>query len=336
MPDAEPARGLAGPFGLTRPEPGLSALSGLVVLYVIAALVMAPGDYVTLAEMYAHQAQIALGVILLPGLAIASIIARPRAPMKFLTEILRRRGFGALAVTILFTFGMAAFTTFKINFPHLIPFYADPYIARLDALVNGGEPWMFAHAVLPGWAKWPLGFSYGKIWFFYWFGTMTFAAFWLAGRERTRYLWAHALTVLIIGTILAAALSSYGPIFYDQFGSDPTYAGLLAQLDADPVGSIMRSMAVDLYSGYSEGKALLGGGISAMPSVHVAMVTLNAYFVTSLNRKLGIFAWGFVAIILFGSVYYGWHYALDGYVSILVVSAIWMVTGRVFRARDTR
>ncbi|TIN21837.1 MAG: hypothetical protein E5Y31_19780 [Mesorhizobium sp.] len=36
----------------------------------------------------------------------------------------------------------------------------------------------------------------------------------------------------------------------------------------------------------------------------------------------------YVALILFGSVYSGWHYAIDGYVSIALVILIWWITGK--------
>jgi membrane-associated phospholipid phosphatase len=62
--------------------------------------------------------------------------------------------------------------------------------------------------------------------------------------------------------------------------------------------------------------------------MHVAFATLNAYLLSSLNIWLGILGWIFAALIMYGSVYTGWHYAVDGYVSIIVVSVIWWVTGR--------
>ncbi|MER8866395.1 hypothetical protein NKI19_22205 [Mesorhizobium sp. M0751] len=36
-------------------------------------------------------------------------------------------------------------------------------------------------------------------------------------------------------------------------------------------------------------------------------------------------------LILYGSVFTGWHYAVDGYASIVVVSVIWWATGRLVR-----
>ncbi|MCY1310989.1 PAP2 superfamily protein [compost metagenome] len=65
-----------------------------------------------------------------------------------------------------------------------------------------------------------------------------------------------------------------------------------------------------------------------MPSVHVALVVLNAYFLSSLNRWLGVAGWVYAGFILFSSVYTGMHYAVDGYVSIMTVSLIWWLTGR--------
>jgi hypothetical protein len=46
----------------------------------------------------------------------------------------------------------------------------------------------------------------------------------------------------------------------------------------------MRDMFDYLYNNYVQGAHGLGTGISAMPSVHLAIVTLNALMLGSLNR----------------------------------------------------
>ena len=81
-----------------------------------------------------------------------------------------------------------------------------------------------------------------------------------------------------------------------------------------------------LLDNYNAGTPALGTGISAMPSMHVAIATLNALMLSSLGRWQAVAGWAFAAIILFGSVYTGWHYAIDGYVSMLVVGVIWQKT----------
>ena len=68
-----------------------------------------------------------------------------------------------------------------------------------------------------------------------------------------------------------------------------------------------------------------GSGISAMPSMHIAIATLNAFFLTATRqRALAISGWLFMAIIQFGAIYSGWHCAVDGYVSMVVVALIWV------------
>jgi len=91
-----------------------------------------------------------------------------------------------------------------------------------------------------------------------------------------------------------------------------------------------------LLTAYTSGRPDLGGGISAMPSMHVAFVTLNAFFLNGFGRRWAVAGWSFAALILFGSVYTGWHYAVDGYLSILVVSVIWYLTGRFVLPRTSR
>ncbi|RTL93777.1 MAG: hypothetical protein EKK31_31615 [Hyphomicrobiales bacterium] len=66
-----------------------------------------------------------------------------------------------------------------------------------------------------------------------------------------------------------------------------------------------------------------------MPSMHVAIATLNAFYLARLNRWLGLAGWAFAIFILFGSIYTGWHYAADGYISMLVVAVIWRRTAGI-------
>lgn len=75
----------------------------------------------------------------------------------------------------------------------------------------------------------------------------------------------------------------------------------------------------------------LGSGISATPSLHVAIATLQAVLAWKVSRVLGWAATIFLVLILVGSVHLGWHYAIDGYISILAVPVIWTLAGRLAR-----
>jgi hypothetical protein len=73
----------------------------------------------------------------------------------------------------------------------------------------------------------------------------------------------------------------------------------------------------------------LGSGISAFPSLHVAIATLNAIY---LWRFGGLLRWAGVAFLIaiqLGSVVLAWHYGIDGYASMLATPIIWFVVGRI-------
>jgi membrane-associated phospholipid phosphatase len=44
-----------------------------------------------------------------------------------------------------------------------------------------------------------------------------------------------------------------------------------------------------------------------------------------------VIGWAFASTILFGSIYTGWHYAVDGYLSAILSTAIWLLLSRFYR-----
>jgi hypothetical protein len=86
-----------------------------------------------------------------------------------------------------------------------------------------------------------------------------------------------------------------------------------------------------LWTSYLTGGGGLVSGISAMPSMHVAMPALFAVAAWRRARALAMALWVYTAVIVVGSVHLGWHYAVDGYASILLVFPIWWVAGVVAR-----
>lgn len=300
------------------------------IAYVAAAEAIAPQEFSAFLIQYALVIGAALPLLLLVAFAGLGIMENPRAPFSAIREALRG-SIGAGAVTaVLFILSITAFTTLKFEIPQTVPFYADPWIADIDRTLHAGQAWRLAHAWAPSWTPAVIDVIYSKVWFIEWFGIFFFVAFWKNRDARARYLWAFSLTLLIVGTLLATLLSSVGPILYDQIYGGTRFAGLVGTLKAGGNGSFL-GYANYLLAAYQHRETAFGTGISAMPSVHVAMAVLNAWFLASLDRRLGVVGWLFAAAILFGSIYSGWHYAIDGYASAVIASAIWLVCARFRR-----
>jgi hypothetical protein len=312
---------------LTFPFPVRSfALPLAIAVYAGCAAALSPQTFERMLSAYLVVA----ACVLVLGLPFAAIAVWPRSPLTSMRDLLRQRGMTLVLAAMLFCIGLAGYTTFKLAIPDFVPFYADPFFADLDAWIHGSDPGMTLHRLVPLWAQYPLAILYGPVWFLLWFGLPAFVA--LSGNAglQQRYFWAMTLVVFLVGTVLATALSSAGPIFYDQFYSAERFGPLLIAIRDSALGDHQEQVSAYLLTKGELPK--VGTGISAMPSMHLAVVTLNAWMLGSLSRRVGLLAWAYVVAILIGSVYLAWHYALDGYVSIAVVSLIWWGTGRVFPA----
>ncbi len=302
------------------------------MIYALTALLYSRQDFALLGHQYAVSHFYALPPMLIAGLSAAAILVRPHAPLGYIRDILHRRGLGAAVTLVIFCLGITAFSTFKHHLPAWVPFFADPPLADLDEALHFGQPWRWTHAIAPRGAGPLLAFLYGPVWFAQFFGFVLLAAFLTRDALRTRYLIALAGTLILLGTLGRIAGASAGPIFYDRMQESLRFADLVASLGGTRAGAAMLAASDYLYASYRSDSAVFGSGISAMPSIHVALATLNALFLRALNPRLAPLGALFGASILFGSVYFGWHYALDGYASILGVALIWHLAGRLARA----
>jgi membrane-associated phospholipid phosphatase len=81
------------------------------------------------------------------------------------------------------------------------------------------------------------------------------------------------------------------------------------------------------------GQPGLGTGISAFPSMHLALFTMNAMFLREFKPSWVPWAWAYTAILLVSSVYLGWHYAVDGIASIALAAGIYFAVRKVMRMK---
>jgi membrane-associated phospholipid phosphatase len=133
------------------------------------------------------------------------------------------------------------------------------------------------------------------------------------------------LVWVVCGNALAGLFLSAGPAFYGAVtGDEGRFAAQLAFLahGAQSTNSAVTYQTY-LWSLHQYGTAGFGSGISAFPSVHVAVAALNALFLWSHSSRLGLIAFAYIAVIVASSVYLAWHYAIDGYASIAIIAVIY-------------
>ena len=142
------------------------------------------------------------------------------------------------------------------------------------------------------------------------------------------------LSWALLGSLGGTLLSSTGPVFYGEVTGLPSpYVPLLDYLRSlNQTGDFSLIEVQDwLWQVYQGGDVAEFSGISAMPSMHVAMVTIFALLGWRVHWAIGTVLTLFAMIILVGSVHLAWHYAVDGYAGIIGACLIWALVGAVLR-----
>ena len=307
----------------------LPLLPLLVCAYAGVAAALRPDIYLRMVFSYTVQAVELAPPLFLLGIGIAAALRGGQAPLRYLVTLVARRGPPLMAVIGLAVVGIAAFTTLKLSITQFVPFWGDPFLLRLDKALHFGDPGLHLHAMLPDWFGGFIGVIYGPVWFTTWFGFIGAMALHPDPQLRQRYFLTIALVFSLLGSLAATLFASVGPLFYEHFFDATDYETLLARIYSTPVGDYMQQARALLIANYDAERPAMGTGISAMPSMHLAITTLNVLLLFRLNRIAGLVGCGFLALIQIGSVYLGWHYAVDGYASIVAVAVIWSLVGRL-------
>lgn len=242
---------------------------------------------------------------------------------------------GALLVIVTIVPFQTTFSSIKRTIDEVRGFPWDPWLAEADRVIHGGRhPWE--------WLSWVASDRWLTFWldrlYLWWFPLVSLFLFWAAWtplrRLRQRALISMVLVWVVCGNVLAFALASAGPCYYQHVVPDrpDPYERLLATLDLHArSGEYVQARVLQrlLWDVATESPLTPFRGVSAMPSVHVGVAVLVALVGWARHKAVGAVLACYAVLTLVGSVVLGWHYALDGYVGGAMAYAIWRLSDRL-------
>lgn len=260
---------------------------------------------------------IAFSSYLISGLLVAAVSVCVISAYRLATKSQRPASdlVEVVAVVVLVGLQMAVLGWLKVMLPHAQPFWADPMLAQMDAAMFGTDPWRITHFLF-GWATPVIDRAYVT------WAPLKFAVLLCVALAPPSILKARAILSYFLMVASSAvgqySLSSAGPVFYERFGFGDRFADL-------PLEPWVNIASVYLWQGYQQPTAHMGAGISAMPSLHVAIALWIALVTRAYLPKFQALGWAYFALILVGSVHLGWHYAMDSIIAVGIGLAAWSV-----------
>jgi len=238
---------------------------------------------------------------------------------------------GFLTIFLLTPVFISTFASFKQTLPKIHDFHFDTAFMQMDYFIHfGRHPWELLSSLLAQpWIIRTIDALY-----MLWFVLLAVFGVWMAWTQRRRLricFFASILAVWIfLGQGMAVVFSSAGPCYFSKIvkdGEDPfqPLMSRLSEIHLDTTLWALNNQEGLWYAMWDEETWLPFGGISAMPSIHVAIATLFVLLTAEIRKWLAYIFAGYLVITQIGSVILGWHYAVDGYVSIILTCFIWYV-----------
>lgn len=250
----------------------------------------------------------------------------PRRARAFLALWRRPRCLGDAIRFIVFA-GLVSYgyAWLKLLLPLFRTALYDDFFYRIDNLVHlGVNPNRFVLALLPYEAVWKVVDEQYALFFLSmmlgiaWFGSTPRVS------ERARFGGGFAL-LWLAGSWLYLATPCLGPcyVFPEEYAAVKKVAVRQASLQ----GALIRQYTgLRVFARTREGSPSVNAtwGVAAMPSLHVAGQAFLALFARRRWPLASRLLAAMTAMTFFGSLVTGWHYAVDGYVGVLLaLAAAW-------------
>ena len=254
-------------------------------------------------------------------------------PMLIKDILIKERIIASVSLFIVLLIFLSLFSNMKGLISYYGEYTWDPLWAELDRTIHFGmDPWRILQPIF----GFPIVTAAINILYNIWFMFMLFFLYWqlFSLKDpllRLQFFYTFILTWGISGTLLAILFASGGPCFYEFMTGDGYFIEQMNYLkEADNqfrVSAIhTQNKLLDIYQ---QDKIMIGVGISAMPSMHVATAFLFYLVTARLNKWVGYFFAIYCLVILVGSVHLAWHYAVDGYFSIVLTWVYWKLSGLI-------
>lgn len=256
---------------------------------------------------------------------------RRRVTARYLRALLSRHFGGAAAWTavrcvVVLVLIVTVHTSIKQAIPLINPAQYDTELIAIERVIHFGlnPAWDLARSDPPEWWTEVLDTSY-----YLWFAFMPLAgAYFLSHRNRRKrdHYFAAFMYVWPVGVLLGLAFPSHGPCYTDT-----------AQFPASGM-SLCRMVQGKLWEHYTgleritllgDGGLQFGCGLMALPSLHVTVCCLYVLFFWHEGLWL---RWGsivYAGLIFVGSLYSGWHYAIDAYAGLAIAALATWAAGRL-------
>ncbi len=229
----------------------------------------------------------------------------------------------------------SAFNSAKSLIPVIKPFSYDPTFIRCDELIFGTQPWrllwpLLRHPV----ATYAMDGVYNM-----WYLVMAIVVFWQTfslrdAKLRQQFFLSYFLAWVLLGSVMATWLSSAGPCFCEKLGYETQhFRQLFDHLQSVSVRYKLAALTAQdyLWKLHQQGSTGIACGISAMPSMHVAMVVCFTLVGWQIHPTIGLVLGLFALLSAISCVYLGWHYAVDVFVAAGGMLAIWWLVGLFLR-----
>jgi hypothetical protein len=235
--------------------------------------------------------------------------------------------------TALVGLGASLFLPLKYAIPGQMPFWLDIPLADVERRLFGADPWQLLDRLL-GAALVPVDRLYAL-----WLPTQTLGLFLVMvqppSAAKSRALIAYGLAWFVLGVVAAMLCSSVGPIFYDRLFGGERFAALGQTLTGRGAWVVVAESDA-MWRSFATGEPGFVAGISAFPSMHIA-IGLWLYLVArALAPRAAPVAAAYFLFVWVASVQLGWHYVADGLAGAVGLVALWWLAAPLDRALAER